>query len=88
MIDLPGFGFTRGEFSTHLLGKKFEVIQTVDVNAGDVLIDFNCINNCHQIPTKITSVRRVSDEFYVIKWGNKSDEKRQYAHNCLFGRLV
>lgn len=89
MINLPGFGFTEGEFAKHLLGKKFEVVRAQDVKVGDTLIDFNCINSGHQIPTKITKVIQQTRDFYLFHWkGPGGQEGRQYALTCLFGKII
>lgn len=88
MIKLPpGFAMIEGRFAEDLLGITLTIIQAKDVKVGDTLVDFQCMNFAHQTPAVITKAKR-NGEFVHICWkGLDGKEGRQYAHNCLFGRL-
>lgn len=87
MINFPAFGMIEGRFAEEVLGKTFTIIQAKDVQAGDTLVDFQCINFAHQVPALITKVKRNGD-FVHIKWkGPDGQAGKQYAYSCLFGRL-
>lgn len=90
MIDLPGYGLIEGPFATHLKGKKFEIIEASDIQVGDVIIDWNCINPMHQIPAQITKAHRNGD-FVHLCWKGGHEKGKvglQVAHTYLYGRLT
>lgn len=90
MITLPGYGLNQGPFAEHLKGHKFEVIQAADIQVGDILLDWNCINPMHQIPAEITKAKRNGD-FVHLCWKGSGEEGRlgkQVAYTYLYGRLT
>lgn len=87
MINYPGYGMIEGRFAEEVLGKTFTIIQAKDVEVGDVLVDFQCINFAHQIPAQITKAKRNGDFVHICWKGRDGDRGKQYAQTCLFGRL-
>lgn len=76
------------DYAVNIVGKTFTVIQTPEVRAGDVLIDFQCDHIGYEVPARVKRVRRVTREFYDIEFeGRECKTLPRFAYSCLFGRV-
>jgi hypothetical protein len=76
-------------YATGILGKTFTVIQTPDVQPGDLLLDFQTHHIGYEVPKKVKKITKITAEFYDIEFeGHEGKALPRYAHTCLFGRIA
>lgn len=88
--DDPTRGSKRlAQYAVNIVGKTFTIIQTPDIQPGDILLDLQCQHIGYEVPARVEKVMRVGQtDFYDIVWeGEKRKTLPRYAYSCLFGRL-
>ena len=76
----------RKDYAKHILHQTLRIINSTELSQGDRVLDFQSYNIGYE---KIKTVKRIliKGQFYLISF--EGDNKPlNYAHNCLFGKLV